>query len=348
MNNREIKGQIINLLRTLPVCTANSMETQWAVRCPYCGDSKNESHGHLSIHIDKSSDDAMMWRCFKCDASGIVNEDLLRDLGLYVDTEMRSVLKESTKRAAKFNKFQNDYIERLEIPAYTSYIAKRNLQYINNRLGANFTLNDALAYNMILDLQEFMRANNLQSIPGVSKGMLWFISQNYVGFLTANKNTIVMRLVTEVKTAKRYLKYKINPLNQNPAGFFNIPGQTDLMGTEPLHVHVAEGIFDILNVERYVKSTGNSGNSLFFASCGFGPMTVVQYLVYMGLGGNIRLHVYCDNDKSDYEEIKVLKRREEMLPWCSQIFFHRNQYPGEKDYGVPLNRVQDGWREVKI
>ena len=75
-------------------------------------------------------------------------------------------------------------------------------------------------------------------------------------------------------------------------------------------------------------------------------MTVVQYLVYMGIGGNIILHVYCDNDKSDWEEIKVLRRREEMLPWCKEIYFHRNQFENEKDYGVPLDKIIDSKRKI--
>lgn len=343
---KETKEKILEALKTLPVCEPNSTETQWVVRCPYCGDSHDQSHGHLSIHLDTTSDDTMLWRCFKCDESGLVTEDLLKDLGLYIDTELKSYLKDASRKASKYNKFLNDYVEKLIIPKYSSGISKRNLDYINQRIGTKFTIDDADRYHMILDLGEFMSVNGLKEIPGVSSRMTWFVQQNYVGFLTANKNTMVMRRVTDIKTAKRYLKYKINPMNQNPAGFYNIPRELNIMTNQDIHLHVAEGIFDILSIEKNLYFQEDTNINIFFASCGFGPMTVVQYLVYMGIGGNIILHVYCDNDKSDWEEIKVLRRREEMLPWCKEIYFHRNQFENEKDYGVPLDKIIDSKRKI--
>ena len=56
-SNKQLKEMIIEKLKTLPVCQSNGIGTQWVVRCPYCGDSRDLSHGHLSIHIDISSDD---------------------------------------------------------------------------------------------------------------------------------------------------------------------------------------------------------------------------------------------------------------------------------------------------
>ena len=43
----EIKEQIINQLKTLPVCKPSSNMRNWVVRCPYCGDSLNPKHAHF-------------------------------------------------------------------------------------------------------------------------------------------------------------------------------------------------------------------------------------------------------------------------------------------------------------
>lgn len=346
---KEVKHRILSLLKTLDVCIPNTMETQWTVRCPYCGDSKDASHGHLSIKIDLSSDDLMVWRCFKCNASGIVNDILLKDLGLYLDSDDKALLKSSLNKVSKFNKFLNDYIEKIEIPQYNSELAVRNLEYINKRLGTNLTLNDAYKYNMILDLHAFMKHNFLKSIPNVSDKMLNFIAYNYVGFLTANKNTLVFRLVSNITSAKRYLKYKINPLNMNPSGFYSIPQVIDILSNEHVHVHIAEGIFDILSIYQNLYScNSNNERNLFFASCGFGPMTIMQYLVYSGIGSNIILHNYCDNDKTDEEVLGTIYKHEEMVPWCKEIYFHRNGFNGEKDFGVPIDRIIDSKRRIFI
>ena len=87
MNFRELKEYLIDrMVDELPVCKPSGDRTQWYVRCPYCGDSIHQSHGHLSIHIDVEDDqDAMRWRCLKCDESGSVTPEFLQDIGLHID-----------------------------------------------------------------------------------------------------------------------------------------------------------------------------------------------------------------------------------------------------------------------
>ena len=345
----EIKQNVLTLLKALPVCIPDTMERQWYVRCPYCGDSKDQSHGHLSIKIDLASDEPMLWRCLKCGECGILTDSVLRDIGVYTDSTIRASLKSFNKKSGRFNKFLNDYIEKIEIPSYKSDIAIRHLSYINQRLGTNISLSEAKRYSLVLDLNEFLRHNGLTKIYSISDKMQWFIAKNYVGFLSTSKNRIIFRLCEDIPSAKRYLKYPLNPYNANPASFYNIPSEFDIMSTEPLHVHIAEGTFDIISIERNLFNAEDKRRHLFFASCGFGPMTIIQYLVYFGAGGNIILHVYCDNDKTDFDEIKIIKNRKEMLPWIKEIWFHRNRAdPFEKDYGVPLNRICDKKRKVEI
>ena len=345
----EVKQKVLDLIKNLPVCTPDTMERQWYVRCPYCGDSHDRTHGHLSIKIDKSIDEPMLWRCLRCGECGILTENVLRDIGVYVDTETRSVLKNFNKKSSRYNKFLNDYVEKIDIPNYQSNLSRIHLDYINKRIGSNLQLEDAKRYSLILDLNEFLSFNGLTKLYNLSDKIQWFITQNYVGFLSTSKNKIIFRLCNNIPSAKRYLKYPLNPFNSNPASFYNIPTEFDIMSIEPLHVHIAEGTFDIVSIERNLFHNKDKNRNLFFASCGFGPMAIVQYLVYFGAGGNIILHIYCDNDKTDFEQIKIMKNRREMFPWIKEIWFHRNKiHPYEKDYGVPLDRIKDEKRKVII
>ena len=297
----EIKLFILEAIKQLPVCVPDSMEVQWYVRCPYCGDSKDLSHGHLSIKIDTKTDEPILWRCFKCGECGILTETLLNDLGIVIDSEHRALLKASIKKGTVKNKFLNSYIEKIVIPTYYGEIAYRNLTYINSRLGTDISINEAKKYSIILDLDQFLSENGIDNLYNISKKMRAFIQNNYVGFLSTSKNKIILRLVNDIPSAKRYLKFPLNPYNKNPASFYNIPSAIDILSPEKIHIHIAEGIFDIISIERSLIN--EKERQLFFASCGFGYGSILQFLIYNGIGGNIILHIYADNDKSDYNII---------------------------------------------
>ena len=88
----EIKEQIINQLKTLPICKPTSNMRNWVVRCPYCGDSMKSNHGHFSILIDLQSDAPMLYRCFRCNESGILIPQVLEDLNLGYDQSLNQNL----------------------------------------------------------------------------------------------------------------------------------------------------------------------------------------------------------------------------------------------------------------
>ena len=56
----DIKRIILDHIKTLPVCIPNSAQTNWVIRCPYCGDSRNRLQRHLSIKIDMKSDSIIL------------------------------------------------------------------------------------------------------------------------------------------------------------------------------------------------------------------------------------------------------------------------------------------------
>jgi DNA-directed RNA polymerase subunit RPC12/RpoP len=151
----EIKMQVLNFLKTLPVCNPNSTLTQWTVRCPYCGDSKTQNHGHLSIKIDLSSEEPMLYRCFKCNEAGILSPQLLEDLGIGYNTELIQNLKRisySNKMTNYFRDKPKDYI--VPYPILSEKNMKK-INYIQNRIGCEITPNECVDYKIILNFLSF-------------------------------------------------------------------------------------------------------------------------------------------------------------------------------------------------
>ena len=146
----------------------------------------------------------------------------------------------------------------------------------------------------------------------------------------------------------RYLKIELDPHNKNPNSYYSIPISVPLLSEDPLNIHISEGIFDILGVYLNTKEDymGLPGNHGFYASCSFGPTGIIQNLVYNGLGYCMKVHVYCDNDKTDRDICTVFKRHPQILPWIDEIYFHRNGFKGEKDFGVPKEMTINRYRKV--
>ena len=47
------------------------------------------------------------------------------------------------------------------------------------------------------------------------------------------------------------------------------------------------------------------------------------------------------------QQENIFKKNKEMLHWIDHIYIHRNRYEGEKDYGVPMNKIIDSNRKIK-
>ncbi len=344
--NNNIKIDIIELLKTLSVYEPNSIGTQHVVRCPYCGDSKDPTHGHFSIHINVDSDTAMLYRCFKCDASGLLTPDTLNELGLYPSFELSQSIKSANKKIVKKNRYITTSNKKFYVPKASDVILNyKKLDYINERLNINLTVGDTPDFKIILDIFEFIKYNEITSIPNVSFKYLNFINHNYVGFLSTNNNCITFRRINDDKSMRRYIKVIIDPHNLNSNSFYSIPNSINLLYTNDIHIHITEGIFDILGVYNNVTN-GNKENNYYYASCGFGYLTVLKYLIYNGINTGLNVHIYSDKDKTDRNHLDYLKKSAITL-WLDSISIHRNNFPGEKDYGVPANKLIDTFRKIK-
>lgn len=343
--NHEIKFKIIELLKGRGAYHVSVNGKQHYTRCPFCGDSRNLNHSHLSIVIDIDSDLPMMYRCLKCSVSGLLTNTTLEELDLYIDQDMKTELRAFNKKSMRIGKLVNLNMENYSVPLYQSdYLIDSKLDYINQRLGTSFDYEKAHQRKIILDFFQFMKFNDLKSIHGLDFSMMRLLNQDYVGFLSTNNNCIIFRDITG-KNKYRYFKVIINDKNVNQDSFYSIPNSIPLLYTDDVHVHIAEGIFDILSIQENVKKTLDL--NYYYASCGFGSISIMKYLIHHGMNTGINLHIYSDNDKRDYDHNRYMKKNKEMLHWIDHIYIHRNQYEGEKDYGVPMDKIIDSNRKLK-
>ena len=121
--NQEFKYSIIEMLKNRGAYSVSTNGKQHYTRCPYCGDSRNINHAHMSI-----------------------------------------------KKAMRYGKLTNNDKEKFSVPLYTdSSINARKLEYLNNRLGIDYTYTDARDNKLVLNLFDFiMHKDNCSFSAAVS------------------------------------------------------------------------------------------------------------------------------------------------------------------------------------
>lgn len=347
--NQDIKFIMIDELKRRGTYSVSTNGIQHYTRCPYCGDSLNLNHAHLSVKINTDTEDPMLFRCLKCGVSGIVIDTFLDELGITLDSDSKRLLKSFTKKSMRYAKLTNLDCENYYVPLYSNdYMTMKKLEYLNNRLGTEFDLGKAQEHKIVLNIAEFMRANEIKGknrkILTISDGMLKRLNSDYIGFLSTNNNCIVFRDITG-KNKYRYYKAILNEKNVNMDSFYSFPGKFDLLYTNEVNVHMAEGIFDILSIkENLIK---DESENFYYASCGFGGVSIIKYIIHHAMNTGINFHIYSDNDKKDRDHWKYLYNGSNLTEWIDHIYIHRNMYEGEKDYGVPLSNIIDSHKSIK-
>lgn len=342
--NREIKEFIIDRLKELNVYRVDDNGTEHTIRCPYCGDSKDPTHSHLGIYIDPNEDTPMPWHCFRCGEGGRVTDDFLDDIGIRLDENAMSQLRNYNKKLAKINKKGIIRTERFIVPQCDpGYLNDEKLAYVNRRLGTQFDYQMAKDHKIIPSIMAFMMANEIHKFENLPGWVPKVIERDYVGFLSTNNNLLTFRNIREDGKGRRYYKIIINPLNPDNATFYSIPTRLDLLYTGQLDVHIAEGTFDIVSIRHNIDPPGE--NRIFYASCGYSYMGILKHLARNGINTHINAHIYADADKSDYDHINMIKKNP-VSAFIEHAYLHRNGMKGEKDYGVPADRIIDQRRQL--
>lgn len=310
-------------------------------RCHFCGDSRDPTDAHLYIGM---RDGVIVYNCFKCAAKGIVDGKFLRDLGCYDPNIILLVTEQNKKNGASSStnsgKIRAAYTFQKPIiyyPEQSEKLIEIKLQYLYNRLGIWFSASDSARFKIILNLMDYLNANNITYYTR-NPEMMKPLNECFIGFLSLNNSFINMRRIVKEGIVPKYVDTRYVNYNifntQNNMNYYVIPTSVDT--TRPVEIHIAEGVFDILSIYLNVVPFGTNG--VFAAAMGKSYLGLIRYLIVnFGFTG-FDLHIYPDSDISNNDMIRI---KEDLKSFGIRVFVHRNTFNGEKDYGVPKNRIID-------
>lgn len=313
---------------------------QVAMRCHVCGDSMNLSSKHLYVGILPNAD-VIVYHCFRCNASGIVNGKFLRDVNIY-EPDMAQAINEVTKRSsvhsynAKVRWMLRNYVP--IIWAERNPLNDAKLSYIERRIGPGITYDNLARYKIILDLKTYLKDNGINSNPN------WDgfkpLNDYFIGFLSSDNSYISMRnlVIDKGKSVgvsqldTRWFIYNLYNQIENQGKYYVIPGMVDT--TKRIEVHMAEGALDILSVKKNLIP--QKPNTFMCSVQGKAYVPAFRYMLERFGFIDMEFHLYPDGDMKQWELGKCLRLLKGLpIP----IYIHRNQ--GEKDFGVPPDRIHE-------
>ena len=331
------------LLSRFPDAKTASGGRQVVLRCRFCGDSqKDKSARHLYIKVDG---DVPLYKCFKCNTSGILNSSILQSFlhdynenDIMIGKEIDKFVSNSKK---EFRAVKNDVYNLFNTALINESLANIKLNYLNQRLGLNLSISDCLNDKIVLNVMDFLQLNRINTFTR-SNEIMDILQYNTLGFLSRNNSSIMTRSMSDTQLhphlVDRYNSYTIFPCDSKYK-FYTIPTMINLGSNIPVEIHIAEGPIDILSI-CYNLNHNNRYQQAYVSVNGSDYMKGIKYyLTEVGVS-NPLFHIYPDEDKVANMENIIYRLKSLCFPVC----IHRNVYPGEKDMGVPLNRINEDVR----
>lgn len=325
------------ILRTKKPSYQTTNKKEIRIRCPYCGDSKsNPSSAHLYIEMTAP----FRFHCFKCETSGVLNQQSFRDMELF-DTELSmSVINANKQRKENSGIQKISYTKRnnLKNPVFDTMASKNALTYFNNRYLSNYDAEFVTKkFKCILDPISFFNENSMR-VPNIQ-----FDYSESIGFISSDNSHIIFRDYGG-KQEKRY--NNLNIYQDNNIGLvskaYNISSDVSIMEPQ-INLVICEGIFDIIGVYTHYYSNKNDLNdTIFAAACGKAYNAVILNYIRMGfLNLNVIIYSDADVDPSFY---RALKNSAPYLKNSKITLYYNNLYNPKtkygKDYGCPINDIQ--------
>lgn len=296
------------------------------VRCPICGDSKKH-HDKSHCVIWHKEEQPLIYHCWICENSGLVDNSFLSSLGIQ-ESEILTSIHAHNKKYAKTTSNKINAYGKVTVPIHVPKLKdSHKLDYIRERLQIPFTTDSLECLRVISSIRDFMAVNNLE-VHGKYRDWVRTLEKDYVGFLSSQKGHIIFRS-TNPNSKFRYVVYNIFNTPIQPAKFYSIPSKLDILSPK-LTLNITEGIFDILGVFFHVHNA-NTENMLYSAVCGSGYRSVIEYFIKIGCIDNLHIQIYSDIDKKPnfYRNLTQLKN------WIQDLSIYYNNAKGEKDFGVP-------------
>lgn len=316
--NNEIKELIMNEINEHSVNFSKVGPSQYRIRCPICGDSnKNIRDAHCYIKCDYSDPfEPILYNCFKCNSSGIVNKYFLNQLGINND-----IINQSTD--SRYNKIS---FKKADVNIVTGEVNTKSPQayYINRRLDSKFKKDDFEHFKIVWDinvLKDYITNKNiLRNLPS---------NLNSVSFLSDDKSVLLTRSFDN--DGERWKKLKLFPSESK--SMYTLKYPFDIFDTDNIScLYIAEGIFDILSVYRM----NEYNNSAYIAVLGSDYGSGIEYAINKGIvGKSIIVQIFIDSDIDHRKLSYTLKKYKWMY---NKIEIIQNTIG--KDVGVPLKDIK--------
>lgn len=330
------------LKRNIPELKFESGGKEVSFRCRFCGDSRDPKGRHFYVSVP-TEDKPALFNCFKCGMRGVLTPQVLAEIGI-TDSELNSGLGIFNKKVLSYSKNQK-YQDLKVYNLINNFIADQELgmiklKYINQRLGLNLSFQDCLDNKIILNLFDLFRCNphlKYTRDPRIVKEL----NDSFLGFISVDNCFANMRKINDnpVNQAidKRYINYVIYDKYNNTQKYYVPPVEINRSIPGRVKLHIAEGPFDILSIKYNCRKEIN-GN--IYASIG-GNTYLNTLLTFINSYGiiNLEVHIYLDNDVYEDKLIKTLINT--LSVYNIPIFIHHNIFPGEKDFGVDISRINE-------
>lgn len=331
------------LLATLKPWARPAGKNHVLTRCKYCPDSKTYSHGHFYISIpEDGSDEPSQFYCQKCHTGGYVTTQRLLEWGI-VDEQLYSEIGQYNRRILSLPK-NKKYVSLDILPISNSRITTdeltmKKLGYINSRIGVNLSIKDCVKNKIVFNLNDLLCENKL----GITRDqrIIDSLDSYFIGFLSYDNAFINMRNLAKPGTVyhtidKRYVNYNITNKADNTQRIYIIPNALNFNDPTPMELHMAEGPFDVLSIKyNLAKSTYNK---IFGGVLGSGYKGLVRFVLTTLKIPNLIIHLYADQD---IDRFVIVDLAEFIRPFRIPLYLHRNTFPGQKDFGVPINQIRD-------
>ena len=325
------------LLDKLPNAKEASGGSEINCKCVYCSDNKR----HMYVSIPKNEEDPSMYNCFKCGAKGVVTDKVLQEWNVYEDSMAVALINHNKKVKVKNVINQRMVASLSNRYAKDDKLTRDKLDFINRRLGTDLTIKNCLDLKIVLNLKDLLSQNNITQYTRHNH-IVNELDMGFVGFISLDNSFVNLRRIVPEGTVykeidKRYVNYNIFGKYDNAERFYTIPTVVNLNATERIKLHIAEGPFDILSVYLNLR---NQEPGIYTCVAGSNYVGIVRHFILTMKLNYIEIHMYPD-EGSGGEEYKLRYITELAAPMGIPVYIHRNKMLGEKDMGVPLDRIKE-------
>src|SRR5574344_589873 len=295
--SNDLNSCVRQMLNSLDVCYDNiDYNNQMIVRCPFCGDSSNETHAHMYVKLSTEPGEPIVYYCHKCNAGGILDQYVVDLLGVY-DNDFeylnKSNLSYSSKKIGSKLNIKNKIKKMILLPPLNNNQTKLKIDYIENRLGIKLSAKDIIDYKMVFNFRDYLAYNHINKYTR-HELIMQGLDNEYVGFITNNNEFIQSRRIydTKDKYLKRYINYNIFGLQNNTKRFYTL--KNNLRYMDRLTIVLAEGAMDILGIFNHIYNKKYDDNILFMAVGGLGYNNAIKYITKLGTLF-YDIYIYSDN-----------------------------------------------------